>query len=262
MMRRLTAADLDAIDTLQPSDWPSFRATFERYFTLSCCSTFGLEEADSLRSMGTLIQFGTSAWIAQLITHPEAQGRGLGTSVLGFLVEEAGRRGVTTLSLVATEPGYPLYAKIGFRVEGEYGFWTRPEPAPAEPQASEGLRPWSRPEPALALDNMVSGEGRGAYFEGRTRDGWTAPDPSDGFYLPGIGEGLVVARDHHWGVALLHRRIDHATRVVIPSENEGAARVTAQRGFTEHHRARRMVLGPGLVRRPEWLWSRIGGNLG
>lgn len=260
--RPLSSVDLDAIDSLQPHDWPPYRATFERYFTLACCSPFGIEEDGRLRAMGTLIHFGSSAWIAQLITHPDHQGRGLGTAMLKFLIAEAGRRGITTLSLVATESGYPLYLKNGFRVEGEYAFWTRPDPAPAEPQVSKSLLPWASPEAALALDRQASGEVRGAYFEGRTVDGWTAPHPEDGFFLPRIGEGLVVAKTLQAGAALLHRRLDGASRCVVPGENPEAAAVLAERGFGEHRRARRMVLGPGLHRRPEWLWSRIGGNLG
>lgn len=260
--RPLTAADLDAIDALQPRDWPAYRATFERYFRLPCCTPFGIDSEGTLRAMGTLIQFGGSAWVAQLITHPDDQGRGLGTALLKFLTAEAGSRGITTLSLVATEQGYPLYLKNGFRVEGEYSFWTRPGPAPAEPSASAGLRPWSDPRGPLALDLLVSGESRGAYFEGRTDEGWTAPDPADGFYLPGIGEGLVAARTVTAGAALLHRRLDGAVRCVVPEENSEAAAILRERGFHEHHRARRMVLGPSLNRRPGWLWSRIGGNLG
>lgn len=260
--RPLAAIDLDAIDTLQPRDWPSYRATFERYFRLTCCAPFGIEEDGRLRAMGTLIHFGTSAWVAQLITHPDAQGRGLGTAMLKFLVAEAARRGITTVSLVATESGYPLYLKNGFRVEGEYTFWTRPDPAPAAPEASTGLRPWSDSPGPLALDKLASGEVRSAYFEGNTADGWTAPDPGDGFYLPGVGEGVVVARTLSAGSALLHRRLDGASRSVVPVENSEATRILAGRGFGEHHRARRMVLGPSLNRHPEWLWSRIGGNLG
>lgn len=258
----LHAGDLDAIDGLRPADWPPYRATFERYFALPCCFPYGFAREGRLEAMGTLIVFGRTGWIAQLITHPRVQGQGLGSLMLAFLKEEAVRRGITTLSLVATDQGYPLYLKAGFRVEGQYLFWARKTAAPAEPGASEGLSAWTpaRSQALAALDREASGEGRSPYWEGKTASGFTVG--KEGFFLPGVGEGLVVARSEGAGVPLLHRRIDGAERVVVPEENQAAGEVLTARGFSEVKTARRMVLGQGLDRKPQWVWSRIGGNLG
>jgi len=263
MIRPLTSADLDAIDALNPPDWPRFRATFERYFTLACCQPYGLEAGGRLVSMGTLIAFGASAWVAQLITDPDHQGRGLGSAMLRFLIDEAGRRGLGTLSLVATEQGYPLYEKAGFRVEGWYDFWLRDEPAP--PVDQEGLRPWGPGDEAGAatLDRRVSGEDRWPYWGGLTEGAWVAEGgPVEGFWLPRFGEGLVVATTPEAGRALLGRRLNGAQRCVVPRENPRPVPLLLDRGFRLDHSARRMVLGAGLDRRPEHLWSRVGGNLG
>jgi len=266
MPRPLTTADLDAIDSLRPADWPPYRATFERYFTLPCCSPFGIETDGWLAAMGTLIHFGPSAWVAQLITHPEAQGRGLGTAMLGFLLAEVSRRSVKTVSLVATDQGFPLYAKAGFRVEGEYSVWTRSEPAPVRANGLPWLRPWSAEaqDQVWALDHAVSGEDRRGYLVGRTDGGWVAGPPGlvDGYFLPGIGEGLVAARTPEAGLAVFGKRLDGATRVVAPLENPWVPVPLTERGFIESKRIRRMVLGPPLRRDPAALWSRIGGNRG
>lgn len=265
--RRLTGADLDSIDRLRPPDWAPYRATFERYFTLGCCTPFGIDEDGSLAAMATLIEFGKTGWIAQLITAPACRGRGLGTRLVDFIVAEASRRGMETLSLVATDQGYPLYRKAGFRVEGEYRFWVREAgPAPAEAQASAGLDQ----EPDLvagaveALDQDASGEDRGPYWSGRLTPGFASGrrGSPEGFYLPRVGEGLVVARTVRAGIPLLHQRLDGSNRCVVPSETEAAIPVLESRGFTQTSRARRMVLGRSLDRKPGWVWSRIGGNLG
>ena len=253
--------DLDAIDSLRPEDWPPYRHTFERYRATPGCETWGFEDQGGLVAMGSLLSFGSSAWLAQVITAPRSRGRGWGTQVVDFLVDRAHRQGVVTVSLVATDLGFPLYTRAGFRVEGEYAFWTRTEPAPAEPEASRGLRPWSPDDSRsiLDLDQAISGESRGSYLARDLGAAWVV---SGGFYLPTAGEGLVVAPTEVAGVPVLHRRIDGATRVVIPTENRWAPGVLTSRGFGEAKRVRRMVLGPALERRPGACWSRIGGNLG
>lgn len=264
MIRALTTADLDAIDGLNPPDWPRFRSIFERYFTLPCCQPYGLEVDGRLVSMGTLIDFGSSAWVAQLITDPGHQGRGLGSKVLRFLIDEAARRGITTLSLVATEQGFPLYEKAGFRLEGWYDFWTRNDPAPLV--ETPGLRPWTSGDKVAtaALDQGVTGEDRRPYWGVLTEGAWVAEVQGrvQGVFLPRFGEGLVIATTPEAGEALMAKRLNGAQRCVIPRENPAPVETLVGRGFGLAQSARRMVLGASLVRRPEHLWSRVGGNLG
>jgi len=264
--RPLTRQDLEGIDALRPPDWAPFRETYLRYFARPFCRPVGLDHEGRLVATGTLILWGTSAWMAQVITAPEFRGRGLATRIVDHLITEGRRLGVRTLSLVATDAGWPLYARAGFRVEGEYQFWRRPTPAPAEPEASEGLQPlgegrWSDAAP---LDSLATGEDRGPWLEPLAEDGWvtTGSRGVTGFFLPSAGEGLVVARTVRAGVALLHRRLDGSDRAVVPVENPQAPSVLESRGFVPGLRARRMVLGPGLDRRPEWVWPRIAGSLG
>jgi GNAT superfamily N-acetyltransferase len=264
-VRKLTPGDLPAIDRLNPPDWPPFRRTFEHYFSTACAQPYGLEAGGVVEAMGTLIDFGTSGWISQLITHPQAQGRGFGSQMLRFLIGEADGRGWKTLSLVATEAGYPLYVREGFRVEGWHDFWTRPTPAPEVGDRSPLVRPLVD-EDLLAvqtLDRETSGENRGAYWKSLAAGGWAfGKDALEGFFLPRVGEGLVVARTEAAGQALLGVRLNGAVRCVVPSENGAPARTLRARGFEVTHRARRMVRGAPLERHPEFLWSRIGGNLG
>ncbi len=258
--RRLHPNDLEAIDALLPADWPPYRKTFERYFDTSCCQTWGFFDGE-LVSMGTLIGFGNSACLAQIITAASRQRQGWGTRMVEFLIAEAQRQGTATLSLVATEQGFPLYQKAGFREDGGYGFWSRLEPAPAQPAFAEVV-PWS-PEDSqgiVELDFVVSGERREPYLGRDLPSAWVVKGA--GYFLPSLGEGLVVASTPEAGTALLHKRLDGTTKAVVPIENPWAGAVLTSRGFAEHRRARRMIWGPPLGRKPQWCWSRIGGNLG
>lgn len=264
-LRPLKPADLDAIDGLNPPDWAPYRPTFEHYFSTSCAQPYGLDLDGGLAAMGTLITFGASAWIAQLITHPEARGRGLGTKVLDGLLAMGRSAGVKTFSLVATELGFPLYQKAGFEVEGWYEFWTRDKPAPVTRGGTGLTRPLEPADlPAVAaLDRWATGEDRRAYWERLTEGARVAGASSiEGVWLPRLGEGLVVASHAEAGAALLHARLDGSQRCVVPEGHGGAQEILVQRGFTLSLRARRMVLGPALDRHPEGLWSRVAGNLG
>lgn len=57
---------------------------------------------------------GQRAYIMNMYTRPEYRRRGIARKTLSLLVQEAGSRGVTAVSLEATAMGRPLYEKYGF----------------------------------------------------------------------------------------------------------------------------------------------------
>ena len=63
---------------------------------------------------------GYRAYIMNMYTHPEYRRRGIALRTLDLLVEEARSRGITSISLEATDMGRPLYEKYGFvKMENE-----------------------------------------------------------------------------------------------------------------------------------------------
>ena len=63
---------------------------------------------------------GVRGYIANVYTKPEYRGRGIATSLIDKLVEEAKARGVKKLWLAASEMGRPVYIKYGFVETDEY----------------------------------------------------------------------------------------------------------------------------------------------
>lgn len=57
---------------------------------------------------------GTRGYISSMYTAPTHRGRGIATTMLGLLVDEATRRGVHKVLLSSSRMGRPVYQKYGF----------------------------------------------------------------------------------------------------------------------------------------------------
>ena len=65
-------------------------------------------------------QSGKRAHLMNVYTAAEYRRRGLAAEMVNMLIAEAEGRGVTEISLDATESGRPLYEKLGFSASGEH----------------------------------------------------------------------------------------------------------------------------------------------
>ena len=89
-------------------------------------AAFRLDAAAVIESDGQAIgvikvlQDGTTWTLEQFQVAPEFQGRGLGTTVLRALIEDARRSGaLLRLSVLKQNPAARLYARLGFRTLAE-----------------------------------------------------------------------------------------------------------------------------------------------
>lgn len=57
---------------------------------------------------------GLKAYIMNMYTNPEYRRRGIAIETLRLLVEDAKEKGISAISLEATDMGRPLYEKFGF----------------------------------------------------------------------------------------------------------------------------------------------------
>lgn len=60
-------------------------------------------------------QTGKRAHLMNVYTHAAYRRQGIAKALITMLIAEAKERGVTEISLDATEPGRPLYQSLGFR---------------------------------------------------------------------------------------------------------------------------------------------------
>ena len=108
--------------------------------------------------------------------------------------------------LVATNMGEPIYKKLGFQVTSNYIFFARQEEPSAEVEVVGTQALAAEDERALfALDREITGESREAFLRRYLRGAWVhsgAGDTLDGYYLPELGTGLLVAENDEAGLAL------------------------------------------------------------
>jgi predicted N-acetyltransferase YhbS len=205
---------------------------------------------DSGRVVGTgaSVGFGRTGWIGGVTVAPSARGAGLGRALTEAAVSALGRR--STLLLLASDAGRPIYERMGFVGEGRYRVFmaSRGGVGPAS------LRPLTPADRAAvrALDASVTGEDRSLAIAAGLAGGFTLgsavalrpPWPA----LP------ILARDPVAGAALLRALVEPGMRLAVPEENSAAVAVLGSLGV-ERAGVLRMRRGPAVAWRPTELWG-------
>jgi len=257
--------DLAALVRLQPQGWPDIRVNFKQYLDFGFCDPYKLEINGRIVGIGAMVCFKQTAWLAHIIVDPEYRNQGLGFDIVTDLISLARKNGYQTLSLIATDLGAPVYAKAGFVEQTRYLFFTSPMDI-QKGQRSTCIHP-ARPRDEnqiLTLDRRISGEDRETLLRHTLATGlvYRTQNRIKGFYLPDLGEGLVVASNDIAGLALMEARVINTRQVVIPEQNREGVRFLEKRGFHHKSTAMRMIYGEPYSFQPDGLFSRVGGNFG
>lgn len=267
MIQPFTNADLSRISHLQPSGWQDIEPFLRFYVNDTNCRAYKIEDEQRIVAIGAFVLHAETAWLAHIIVAPEMRRKGLGVLMTRHLIDSAETHGRATQLLIATSMGQPLYKQLGFCTSCDYLFYNPVTPVDA--LSTSGLRPLvsnDLPE-ILALDREASGEDRGNLFPGHTTNGlvYTGAGDNDirGFYLPELGEGLVVARDAEAGQVLMQSRLAEANAApVLPAGNQAAQQWLKNMGAKLKNSTARMVRNGADPLKPKMLFNRIGGHLG
>ncbi|NJO01208.1 MAG: hypothetical protein HC880_05440 [Bacteroidia bacterium] len=85
----------------------------------------------------------------------------------------------------------------------------------------------------------------------------------EGFYLPSLGEGPILAQSPEAGQALLHyKHTAREAKSAIPAENLAGIAFMREQGIVQHKPFVRMRRGNKLAWQPKNIYGRIGGNFG
>ncbi len=264
-IEKFLSTDLEAVPGLQPEGWPDIFPSIQYYCTSDFCFPLKATMNGTIAGIGTAIILGNTAWLAHIIVSTEFRNTGIGTALTKALVELVQHTPCKTILLIATALGEPVYKKLGFEVQTQYLFFDegalpKPNPDLKEIKAFEK----QNEKDLLQLDALVSGENRKKLLEQHYKNCLVVFEEGSlkGFYMPTLGEGLVIADTSTAGFELMKLRTSVVKKICIPVDNAHGVDLLTNHGFKEVRKASRMVLGEKLEWNGSKIYSRIGGNLG
>ncbi|MCK5345090.1 MAG: GNAT family N-acetyltransferase [Candidatus Heimdallarchaeota archaeon] len=264
--RDITYDDLGEIRNLQPEDWPDIVPEFEYYIRKIFCFPTKVMSNNKIVGVGTLIVFGNTAWLTHIIVDQDHRNSGIGFHITEKLINDGNNKSVKSFLLIATELGLPVYKKAGFRILSEYQYLNRDKPWKNFP-LSPNIYPYEDVFDLriYELDEKISGENRKSlltdYLENTLV--YIQDNSVSGFYMPGLGEGLIYASTAEAGLELMKIKYSKVDKAVLPGENHPGTNFLRQNGFTlSEAKGTRMILGQEIDWKPEHIYSRIGGNFG
>lgn len=263
-IERLTAKDLKDVFHLQPEDWPDILPSIQYYCKSDFCFPLKAIRDNQLVGMGTAIIHGHTAWLAHIIVHKEYRNSGIGRAITQALIGLIHRTPCQSMLLIATALGEPVYKKVGFETEAEYLFFENGVLYNGE--ISKRIIRFEKKykNELLKLDGSVSGEDRSKLLQEHMVNAhmFIENNAVKGFYLPTLGEGLIIADTNDAGQELMKMRFTENKKFCIPANNQHGINFLHTHGFKEYRKASRMILGKRLSWSGDKIYSRIGGNLG
>lgn len=264
-IRPLSHTDIRSIPALLPLGWEDSLSIIEAYTTEAHCCPIKASIGIGMVGIGTAIIHGDTAWLAHIIVHPAHRNRGIGKTITKALVETAYSKGCETIYLLATEPGEPVYRRVGFVVETEYPVFTcGGVNGPSEDSGHIVPLTDAFRQQVLHLDRQATGEDRLPELGPHLSNGliYLHDNEVKGFYLPTLGHGPIKATTPAAGQEMMGLRLRSMDTALFPMGNPDAMTFMRQHGFAESRREKHMRLGKERTWHPGHIYGMVGGNLG
>jgi len=262
--KKIITEDLEKIKELSPEGWVDICPIIENYIKYKFCHSIKLIENNELLGIGTAIFYENTSWIAHLIVPEKHRNKGYGSKILNYLCEYCFNNGFKSILLFATEMGYPLYKKYGFKIQTEYLQYEKTHDF--EYNYDKNIRNISVNDYSkiFELDYIATGENRQKLLTKYLDNGFVylVNENIIGFYLLNLGEGLIIAMNEVAGLELMKLRISNKKQSTVPVKNNIANEYFRENNFKELKKIKRMIYGNGIILKDENIYNRIGGNFG
>lgn len=259
--------DLQQLSNLQPEGWGDIMPKFEEYLQWKFCMPVKIVIDNKIAGIGTGIIFGKTAWLAHIIVMKKFRKQGIGSAIVTQLIRYLSEQGCKTISLIATDAGYPVYKRAGFIEQTEYIFFENKNRSNLfnKSESIDNIKlSGTDIKCILQLDKKISGENREqlitSYLDNIRI--YRSNDKIKGYYLPVLGEGFIAAEDQTAGLDLLKFKHANISKGILPADNKTGIEFFLQNGFQETGRAKRMIYGKEFDLQLDKVYSRIGGALG
>lgn len=286
-VRPMTADDAEpASDVLVGGGWGDRRAFFRFAIEHPGLSPLVAEADGRIAGTGIATVNGSVGWVGMIFVDEALRGRGIGTALTAAVIDRLQAAGCTSLVLLASALGRPIYERLGFVAEMDYRLLVAAGQGGARPsttwaaeaesdRAPARLRPFAPADlPAiLALDAAATGEDRGHLLSAIAHPATTvvAVGPSGrvvGFDArapwgphPTIAPALVD------GVRLVEARrartsVGAELRTALPEANERGLVTLENLGWRAERGLTRMVRGAPVRWDPQAIWGQFNYAIG
>ena len=265
IIRKLKYSEIDVLKGFPPEEWHFDIISFMKlHFGKNYFFPVIAEKAGKIVGVGVGIHTGRTGWLGSIIVHEEERSRGMGGEITKYLIDMLGDMNCTSLLLIATDLGEPMYQKFGFETTDLYRFFKIDKTVQAPVQ--DCIRKISPKDFKMLwqLDRHATAEDRKDLLYDFTTNGYLyLKGESLGFFLPQFDQGLIVANDADAGLSLLQLKLSMGMKgIVIPDDNNAALEFLSQLGYTSYATAPRMLLGEPVRWKPEFIFSRAAGYCG
>lgn len=264
-IRRLKYDEIGLLKDFSPPDWHFDLVNFMKmHFDEPYFIPLIADISNNVAGVGNGIITGETGWIGNIIVKEEFRRKGIATAITREVISKMREMKCRSFLLIATQEGFPLYRKLGFRNVANYCFFQ------TKNIHSQAIHPCIRPfmnsdfHSLLQFDFEATGEKR-EFLLRKVVDGGSVfhDEVVKGFYLPGFGQGYIVAKSVEAGSELLSFKMRKASgTLVVPEQNFDAIGYLEKSGFHEKSIAPRMLLGEEMVWNPAMIWSRAAGYCG
>ena len=256
--------DLERVGAMTPEGWSNLAPHFVYNIHSSFCAPFKAIVDDQLAGLGNIIYNEDTAWLAQIVVHPEFRNRGIGKAITAALLDHIDRSRYPTVMLDATDMGHAVYHHFGFETISHHVHFagTLLDPLPL-PGTVVPCTP-SHYRQVLQLDLETTGENRSNTLLEHIDKAliYQKGDEVTGAYFPDFGRGAIIASNAEAGTQLMRLRLQELDHAMLPEENKAAITFLEQHGFTLSRTSRRMRLGNARAWKPSFIYNTISGALG
>jgi GNAT superfamily N-acetyltransferase len=267
IIRPLSFDEIPRLDGFAPPDWSTdLSVTFGFHFGQPYFCPIAAELEGELVGCANGILNGRAGWLGNIIVLPEYRGHGIGTALTQYLVDYFIAKGCVTQILIATSMGEPIYRKFGFRRVAEYIFLNSRDNPSVLPVEGTRLCRSDDYDKIFRIDFSITAEDRRSFLNRFLDSGYvheSSKDEVDGFFLPELSQGAILAENNEAGLGLLSQKLRRGcNKIVIPEQNQSAVTYLTRTGYQEVGRAPRMLLGVDLNWQPACIYSRGSGYSG
>ena len=257
--------DLLNLPELQPPTWGDLIPRFRHFIDAAFCFPIKISFHEKMIGIGASICHGDSAWLACIVVHPDYRNQGLGTIITQKLMHDLDPTKYQTIFLDATKLGFPVYQKLGFETELEYLHLKSEETIPVLADMTNVCN-YSEQfmDSILTLDQWVSGEDRRQTLMTHIAGAklFLKDQKLEGFYIPGLSDGVIVASNEEAGLTLMKLRLQTRSFAIFPESNKAALKMLTSLHLDHYRSSKRMRWGKARTWMPQMLFNRISGQLG